>query len=190
MVKKNIGLALVGCGQIAKAHMRAIAALENAQLVFTVDADVVRAREAADAFGALHGAASYEEVLASDVVDAVVLCLPHDLHLPFTLQAAQAGKHILVEKPMALDESEARQMAEGAASGGVELSVGHSTRCLAPYRRAKALMLEGALGRIVNVVHQRLFWVERLSTDWRRSAASCGGLYLPLFGSHDIDAML
>ena len=190
MVKENIGLALVGCGQIATAHMRAIAALENAQLVFTVDADLDRAREAADAFGALYGAVSYEEVLASDAVDAVVLCLPHDLHLPFTLQAAQAGKHILVEKPMALDEQEARQMAKMAASAKVQLSVGHSTRCMAPYRRAKVLMQEGALGRIVNVVHQRLFWVERLSTDWRRSAASCGGLYLPLFGSHDVDAML
>jgi len=43
---------------------------------------------------------------------------------------------------------------------------------------------------VIQVVHQRLFWVEKLSTDWRRSVAACGGLYLPLFGSHDVDAML
>lgn len=122
-------------------------------------------------------------------MDAVVLCLPHDLHISFAVAAAAAGKHILVEKPMALNEAEAQKMVAAADLAGVQLSVGQSTRFLNPFQVAKMLLEQRRIGDVVQVTHQRIFWVEKLSTDWRKTEA-CGGLYLPLFGSHDIDAML
>jgi predicted dehydrogenase len=187
---EQIGVAMVGCGQIAEAHLKAVAALAQARLVCTVDVDETRAHSAAEQYGATGWTTDYEEALSNPEVDAVVLCLPHDLHLPFSVQAAVAGKHILVEKPMALSEAEAREMVVAAKVGGVHLSVGQSTRFMAPFQKARALQLEGRIGRVVNVLHQRAFFIERLSTDWRRDTAACGGLYLPLFGSHDVDAML
>lgn len=186
----KLGLAVVGCGQIAAAHLRALERVDAARLVRTADALPGRAAEAAERYGAAHGAGDYAQALADPAVDAVILCLPHEIHCSAALEAAAAGKHVLVEKPLALDEAEGRRMVEAAAAAGVQLSVGQSTRCLDTYHRAKELVEEEALGPIAQAAHQRFFWIDRLSTPWRRASATCGGLYLPLFGSHDIDAML
>ena len=186
----RIGIAMVGCGQIAEAHLKAVASVAGARLVFAVDADADRARSASERYDAPRWSVDYDEALADPAVDAVVLCLPHDLHKSFSVRAAAAGKHILVEKPMALSEAEAQDMVAAADRAGVRLSVGQSTRYGAAHQKAKALLSEGCIGRAVNVLHQRTFWIEQLSTDWRRVASACGGLYLPLFGSHDVDAML
>ena len=118
----------------------------------------------------------------------MLLCLPHDLHHPFALQAVAAGKHALVEKPMALDATEAQEMATTAAA--VQLSIGQSSRSIPAYQQPKMLLAQNAIGPLLNIIHQRTFWIDQLSTDWRRDQSACGGLYLPLFGSHDIDALL
>ena len=187
---EQIGVAMVGCGQIAEAHLKGVDVVEGARLVFAMDVDAEKARSAAERHGEVRWSTDYAEALADSEVDAVVLCLPHDLHLSFAVQAAEAGKHILVEKPMALSEAEAREMVAAADHSKVRLSVGQSTRYFATYQQARALLAEGRIGRVINVLHQRTFWIERLSTDWRRVQGACGGLYLPLFGSHDVDAIL
>ena len=185
-----IGLAIAGCGQIAAAHCKAVNALAATNLVFAIDSDRGRAEQTATKHNIPHCTTDYAEALAHPEVDAVLLCLPHDLHHPFALQAAAAGKHILVEKPMALNEAEAREMIQAAATAGVQLSIGQSSRCMPTYAQAKTLLAQHAIGPLLNIIHQRTFWIEQLSTDWRRDQSACGGLYLPLFGSHDIDALL
>lgn len=187
---KQIGIAMVGCGQIAEAHLKAIQAISGARLVWCVDVVASQAQLAAERYGALHYGTDYADALACADVDAVVLCLPHNLHLPFSVLASDAGKHVLVEKPMALDEAEAQKMVAAAEKTATQLSVGQSTRYMPTFQAAKKVMDSGRIGRVMNVVHQRLFMVEKVSTDWRRSQAACGGLYLPLFGSHDVDAIL
>ncbi|MFH1567497.1 MAG: Gfo/Idh/MocA family oxidoreductase, partial [Gemmatimonadota bacterium] len=196
-----VHLAVVGCGQIAGAHLGAIAALGDARLTWTQDILQERADAAAARFGAARCTTSYEEVLSAPTgaaavpgglppVDAVLLCLPHDLHLAFAVAAARAGKHVLVEKPMALTEAEGREMVRAAEAAGVVLAVGQSTRCFPTFQRARSLIAADALGEVRHVAVQRLFYVDKLSTDWRRDVAACGGLYLPIFGSHDVDALL
>ena len=186
----TLGIALIGCGQIADVHCKAITALATTDLVYAVDSDPDRVREAPDRYHAPHWSTEYADAPSSPDVDAVLLCLPHDLHHPFALEAAAAGKHILVEKPMALDEREARKMVAAADRAGVQLSIGQSTRCLPTYAHSKTLLAQNSIGPLLNILHQRTFWIEQLSTDWRRDQSACGGLYLPLFGSHDIDALL
>ena len=185
-----INLALVGCGQIASAHIKAANALANTKLLFAIDSDLERARQTATDHDIPHFSTDYEQALIHPEVDAVLLCLPHDLHHPFALQAAAAGKHALVEKPMALDETEAQEMATAADAAGVQLSIGQSSRCIPAYEQTKTLLAQNAIGPLLNIIHQRTFWIDQLSTDWRRDQSACGGLYLPLFGSHDIDALL
>jgi len=187
---KDIGIAMVGCGQIAEAHLKAIEAVDGAKLVWCVDVVADQAKSAAERYGAPHFGTDYAEVLASDLVDAVVLCLPHDLHLPFSVQASLANKHVLVEKPMALNEEEAIEMVAAAEKTGTQLTVGQSTRYMPTFQEAKHVLAAGRIGQVLNVIHQRMFYVEKVSTDWRRSQSACGGLYLPLFGSHDVDAIL
>lgn len=189
-MKGPIRLAMVGCGQIAEAHLKAIAALDSAVFTFAVDVVEESARSAAERHEAPSWSTDYADALNSPEVDAVVLCLPHDLHKSFTIQAARAGKQVLLEKPMALDEAEAREMIAAVEEHGIQLSIGQSTRCVPSYQKAKQLLDAGSIGRVVNVSQQRFFWIERLSTDWRRDLDACGGLYLSIFGSHDIDALL
>jgi len=189
MTKGNVGLAMVGCGQIARAHLRAIAATPHAELVTTMDVIEERARKAANEYGGTPYT-SLEAVLADDAVDAVVLPLPHHLHYPITVQAAQAGKHVLVEKPMALDLAEARQMVDAADKAGVWLMVGQSTRFQPRVWAAKRMIVEGRVGQVRQCIYRRVWFLERLSTDWRHSTEQCGGLYLPIFASHDVDMIL
>ena len=88
-----INLALIGCGQIASAHIKAAHTLANTELLFAIDSDLERARQTAIDHNIPHYSTDYAQALASPEVDAVLLCLPHDLHHPFALQAAAAGKH-------------------------------------------------------------------------------------------------
>jgi predicted dehydrogenase len=189
-VADSVGMAMVGCGQIAEAHLKAIGRVEGAELVYTADVLEERAQKAAVTYGAPHWTTAYEQVLDDPAVDAVILCLPHHLHKSFTVEALAASKHVLVEKPMALSEEEAVEMVAEADRSGKFLSVGQSTRFMPTYQKAKALLDEGGIGEVVNVLHQRMFWLEKLSTEWRRNLSECGGMYLPIFGSHDVDAIL
>ena len=100
--------------------------MANTELLFAIDSDLERARQTAIDHNIPHYSTDYAQALASPEVDAVLLCLPHDLHHPFALQAAAAGKHALVEKPMALNATEAQEMATAAAAAGVQLSIGQS----------------------------------------------------------------
>jgi len=189
MKTEKIGLAMIGCGQIARAHLRAIAKNQHAELVAAMDVVEERARAVAEEYHA-KSYTSVDEVLADDRVDAVVLPLPHHLHCPIAIKSAEAGKHILVEKPMALDLPEALQMVEAAESAGVRLMVGQSTRFRPEVWTAKSIIDSGKLGKIQQCFHQRTWFLKRLSTEWRYSSEECGGLYLPIFSSHDVDMVL
>ena len=189
MGTEKVGLAMIGCGQIAQAHLRAIAANPHAQLVAAMDIVEDRATEVAEKYNA-RAYKSVKDVLADDDVEAVVLPLPHHLHCPITIQAAEAGKHILVEKPMALDLAEARQMVDAAESAGVYLMIGQSTRFRPEVWAAKGVINDGRLGQVQQCIHRRVWFTERLSTEWRYSSEQCGGLYLPIFSSHDVDMTL
>jgi len=181
-----IGFAMVGCGGIAMAHLEAIAKLPEARLAAAVDVVVERAESVATQYG-VPAYTDYERALADPDVEAVLLALPHHLHLPYTVQAAKAGKHVLVEKPMALNLAEARQMAEAAQAAGVRLMVGQSTRFQPQVWALKQAIAAGRLGEVRQCIYERAFFLERLSTPWRYSREQSGGLYLPLFASHDVD---
>jgi predicted dehydrogenase len=177
---------MVGCGGIAQAHLEGIAQTPGASLAAAVDVVAERAEAVAGAHG-VSAYTSYAEALADPRVDAVLLALPHHLHLPYTVQAAQAGKHVLVEKPMAMNLAEARQMVEAAQAAGVRLMVGQSTRFQPQVWALKEAIAAGRLGQVRQCIYQRAFFLERLSTPWRYVREESGGLYLPLSASHDVD---
>lgn len=189
MKEGKVGLGMIGCGQIAQSHFKAIKGAPDAELVAVMDVVEEKAQAASKEYGGKIYK-SVEEVLADDSVDAVILPLPHHLHRPITIQAAEAGKHILVEKPMALNLSEAQEMVNAAEKAGVRLMVGQSTRFRPEFWKAKSLIDEGILGEVRQCISTRVFFTEKLSTEWRYSAEKCGGLYLPIFASHDVDMIL
>jgi UDP-N-acetylglucosamine 3-dehydrogenase len=92
---------------------------------------------------------TYEDVMADGSIDAVVLSTPNSVHAPQTIEAAGNGKHIFVEKPMALSVGDCKEMITAAKEAGVILAVGHKWRRLARIRKAKELIDKGAVGEVI-----------------------------------------
>lgn len=145
----SLGWAIVGIG--SHAHLKiapALRAANGAELVAVYSRDQGRA----DAFAAAHGAAaaysSLDALLADARVEAVFIASPNALHAAQTLRAAQAGKHILAEKPMANSVAEAAAMVDAACRNEVKLGLGFELRFHPAHRLARELIAQGALGRI------------------------------------------
>jgi 1,5-anhydro-D-fructose reductase (1,5-anhydro-D-mannitol-forming) len=150
-----IGWALVSLGRHAETFFApAIAGAAGAQLVAVYSRDPARAA----AFAATHGAhaayTSLETLLADTRVDAVWIASPNFLHAPYTLQAARAGKHVLVEKPMAISVAEALEMVQTCQAQGVKLGVGFHLRHHPGHHEARRLIREGCLGTMTLVQAQ------------------------------------
>jgi len=158
-----------------------------------LQAVMVRDRTRAQALARKHGAPeahdAAESLVRSKTVDAVYVCSPLHLHEEHTLLAADAGKHILCEKPMALDVSSCIRMIEACRANEVKLMIGFMLRFHPHHRRIRTMIQEGALGQIVEARTQRSFWYPPQSGDWRQDPKRglAGGL--ADVGSHAIDLL-
>ena len=163
---------IIGCGQIA--HDRVLPALDmarNGEVVALFDPDHERV---ARALLKAPGAATYdtiEGILGDPGVEAVYIATPNHLHAEQTIAAAAAGKHVLVEKPMALDAAQGCEMVEAADRAGVKLMVAYMTLFNPAFQAAKRLVETGSLGTIVSARgrHSYRMSPESLSTanSWR-----------------------
>ncbi|WP_373232770.1 Gfo/Idh/MocA family protein [Cohnella sp.] len=146
---KKIKVAVLGCGAIAqRRHIPEYADNPNVELVAYADPVIERAEEMAKTYGG-KSYTSYEELLKNEKVDAVSVCSPNYLHAPMTIAAANAGTHVLVEKPMASSAEEGEQMIEAASRNGVYLMVGHNQRLMPPHVKARELLESGQLGKVL-----------------------------------------
>jgi UDP-N-acetylglucosamine 3-dehydrogenase len=145
----KIKVAVVGCGSISKhRHIPEYAWNSNVELVAFVDPILERAEH----YAQLHGGkaySSYTEMLKQEKVDAVSVCTPNFLHAEVSIAAANAGAHVLVEKPMASTAEEAQAMIEAAKKNGVFLMVGHNQRLMPPHVKAKEILDSGKLGKVL-----------------------------------------
>ncbi len=130
-----------------KRLMPAFATASNCTVTALTRRDFERARRSAQEFGIAHAFTSTAEMCACSDVDAVFIATPDALHLEDVLAATRAGKHILVEKPMAMNAREARQMVEAAHSAGVTLGVAHVMRFEASVRWFRERIAGGAIGK-------------------------------------------
>jgi xylose dehydrogenase (NAD/NADP) len=122
MSQKKIRWGVISTANIGRwAVNPAIQASRNGELVAVASRDEARAREFAEQAGIPVAYGSYEALLDDDGIDAVYIPLPNSLHREWTLRAAEAGKHVLCEKPLALSEAECREMADAADANGVKL---------------------------------------------------------------------
>jgi predicted dehydrogenase len=126
--------------------LRALAG--RARLAAGADRQAATARQAAHDGGAPDWTTDYRELLSAGQCEAVCLCLPHQLHAVAAIAAAQAGLHVLVEKPLASTLAEADAMIAAAQKAGVRLMVAENVRYNAAYRRAAEIVAAGELGRL------------------------------------------
>ncbi|TVY09676.1 Gfo/Idh/MocA family protein [Paenibacillus cremeus] len=145
----KIKVAVIGCGAIAqRRHIPEYEQNPNVELVAFCDPVIERAEKYAEKHGA-KAYADYKELLAKEKVDAVSVCTPNALHAAVAIAAANAGAHVLVEKPMAGSAEEGRAMIEAASRNGVYLMVGHNQRLMPPHVKAKEILDSGKLGRVL-----------------------------------------
>jgi predicted dehydrogenase len=165
------GLVVVGCGWIAQRHAAAARRL-RLPLIFA-SRDLDRARRYAQTFGGVAAYGSYAEALADARADAAVLCTPHDRHLADARTAFAAGKHVLLEKPLARTLAEADEIIAGAKAAGRVLMVAEQFHFMPAFRRVKALVDSGRLGALREVhLIARGFGARG---GWRSTAETVGG---------------
>jgi predicted dehydrogenase len=188
MDKVRVGI--VGCGGMAKSHASRFDRVKD-QISITATVDVVRerAQNVADLLTDKPIVATdYREIF--DEVDALLLVLPHQLHCEATLECLEAGKHVLVEKPMANTEAECRRMIEKQRETGLTLMVAYCMRFHPLVVEMKRLIDEKAYGD----VFQMSLWTEQLTRPpkdhWSCITKTLGGGQLFSHGCHYIDLML
>jgi predicted dehydrogenase len=139
----NIGLKKVIPG-MQQGELTTIAAIASR--------DVMKAREAATALGIPTAYGSYEELLADPDLDAIYNPLPNHMHVPWTIRAAEAGKHVLCEKPISLTVAEAETLLAVRARTGVKIGEAFMVRCHPQWLRMRALISEGRIGELRSVL--------------------------------------
>jgi predicted dehydrogenase len=188
----TIKVGLLGGGGIADAHIRGYRAYADAIEVIAV-ADVVEetARRRAGELGAAPYTDFRRMILEADL-DAVDICLPHYLHAEAILAAAQAGKHILCEKPLCLTVQQAEQVQLAVSAAGVTLMCAHNQLYLPVVTKAKQLLDDSLLGTVYEVRITDSFYndFDPQNMGWRATAATSGGGELMDSGYHPTYLML
>lgn len=184
---EQIKFALIGCGRAGMIHARNYASTVPGTCVFAVaDANAEAAQKAAAELGASVWSTDYRQILARPEIQAVVIAAPTSLHHDIVIDAAQAGKHIFCEKPMAMNAQECREMIDAAEKHHVKLQIGFMRRFDAGFRRAKEFVDSGAIGDVVMVKsHTRGPSTPR---EWMYDIRKSNGP-LAEVNSHDIDTL-
>jgi predicted dehydrogenase len=180
---------IIGAGQVAARHAAAYAANGDAAVVAVADTDRSRADDLAQRFGAL-AFGSYEGLLDSGEVDAVSVCVPHDLHLPVTKVAAELGIHLLMEKPLAATLADADEMIAAVERTNVTMMVGFVHRFRTEVLEAKRLLAEGALGAPATAIDKFCSLGGPHPPAWVWRKAQAGGGVLMYGGIHAVDRLL
>ena len=144
----SLGLCVLGCGSFAAVFARSMAALSVEVDLYFASRDLSRAREYAGRFNGLDAFGSYDQAVADPRVEAVYVCTPHHLHREHASLAFRAGKHVLVEKPIAGTLADAEAMIREAESAGVTFMVAENYRFLPPLQEAKRLIEQGRVGQL------------------------------------------
>ncbi len=149
MTQKKLRLGIMGLGKIATKSM--IPALKNnskVELVALASRSLEKAERVALSCGARLSFGSYEALLASDEIEAVYIALPNHLHCEWSVKAAQSGKHILCEKPLATSVKEAEEMIEAARVNNVYILEAFMYRMHPQHRVVKEMIASGAIGEV------------------------------------------
>jgi predicted dehydrogenase len=196
--KRAIRVGMVGGGAIARAHVVGYRSspmlheLHSMKPVLAVVADATEelAAQAASKFEFESHTGDWKNMVSSDEVDLVDIVAPTFLHAEVAVEAAEHGKSILCEKPMAASSEEAKQMYDAATKAGVVNAMGFNYRRLPAVLQAKKLILEGAIGRVLQF---RASFMEdwgmnpQMPFTWRYQMKRAGGGAISDLGSHIID---
>jgi predicted dehydrogenase len=196
MTQTPLGLALIGCGDIAPMHARALQSTTAAKLVACMDLIESSAKGLGDEY-AVPYFTKLDDILSLPEVEAVLIATPAFTHADLAEQAAKAGKAVICEKPIAAALSDADRMIAACKREGVSLSTCFPLRWLAGAQWSRELIQAGALGEVIEIrmsslgEKQESYWTGgysgRTQTDWRKFKAASGGGVVITNLVHNID---
>ena len=158
MKKYNVGI--IGCGAIFIMHAYPLHRLEQTEIKAVCDIKPAALQAASQLFNC-DGYSDYHDLLKRDDIDVVHILTPHYLHAPMAIDAMNAGKHVLTEKPMAINMDQARAMLEAAKRNGVTLGVVSQNRYNAASVAIKNAISNGSLGKVLG---------QRVILSWTKPA--------------------
>lgn len=198
MKKDKVSFGLAGCGDIAEAEYEALRQLEGVELRCVMDTRLEYARQ----FGEKAGSEYTDslETLLSCGIDAVIIAAPHHLHRSIAVAAAEAGVHIVMEKPLANSLADGKAIVDFCREKGVLLSVAYVQRYRPLNILLRGLLKDGVIGKPFHLHVTDFFekpesyWSGGYSgsviTDWRKDKGKSGGGVLLMNGSHTLDYLM
>jgi predicted dehydrogenase len=189
--KGQLNVAVIGAGAIGVDHIASFQQHPAARVALLAEVSPERGREAQEKFGIPALVADYRTALARDDIDVVSIALPNYLHAPVALDALKAGKHVMLDKPMATNAREAARLVAEAKRRGVLLMIGQNMRFASEVQTAKSLVESGALGE---VYHAKTSWCRRAGIprigSWFTQTKFAGGGCTYDIGVHALDRCL
>lgn len=187
-MNRKLSICVVGCGKYAHTVMEYIGDMTGEVEFSFASRDIDKAKEYSDQYGGFAYFGSYEDAASDPRVEALYFITPHDLHLDNVRLAAEHGKHVLMEKPIARTVDESRKLIEATQSAGVTLMVGENFRFDPATEKAKELIAQGAIGdlSLVDIQSENL---DDGCVGWRLSLERCGGGRMIDGGIHYVDVL-
>jgi predicted dehydrogenase len=182
----NVGI--IGAGAFGRQHARAIAALPDVQVVAASRTNASALQQFVAEFGG-QGYTDYNDLIADPAVQAVAIATPHDLHTEIVIKATRAGKHILLEKPIAPTLAECDQIVSAVQASDVTFMAGHTNHFVPVYRQAKAIVDSGELGQLIMGIDKTYkFWMVPNRRPWHLDRRQGGGMWMTI-GVHNVDRL-
>ena len=189
--KSSFNVAVIGAGAIGLDHIRSFQQHPAAKVVALAEVSPERGREAVEAYNIPDLVTDYHELLKRADIDVVSVALPNYLHAPVTLDALKAGKHVMLDKPMATNAKDAAALIAQAKRSGVRLMVGQNMRFSPEVQTARKLITDGKLGE---VYHAKTAWTRRSGIprigSWFTQKQFAGGGCTYDIGVHALDRAL
>lgn len=147
---KTVRVGFVGCGRVTETrHLAALRGMRGVEASALADVDAARMSKVGDAYGVERRYEDWQRLVRDERVDAVAVCAPPALHAPVALAALEAGKHVFVEKPLALKLEECDELdAAASRAEGLKVTVGFNMRFHRLVREARDTLARGELGRV------------------------------------------
>lgn len=184
----NIKFGIIGCGYIAQRHAEHILNHSDAELIAGYDINLSKNQEFANRFH-LKPSTSSSDIFLNKEVDIVSICTPNGIHHTIAIEALNAGKHVLIEKPMAIKKKYCEEIIEAATANNKEVFIVKQNRYNPPVQAIKKLIDQKKLGKIYFVV-TNCYWNRGkeyyMTSDWKGSKNLDGGTLFTQF-SHFID---
>ena len=178
-MKKKVRYGLLSTAQIGlNAHLPASRQSLNSEIVSVSSRSEAKAEAAAKKHNIERWYGSYEEQLTDTDIDAVVNCLPNGMHCEWTIKAAESGKHILCEKPLAVSAEECQRMIDAARANHVVLVEAFTHRWNPHLIKARQWVSEGVIGKVQTLESALCFCIEEPASNVRFSESLSGGCLL------------